>query len=133
MRLHSLTTLLLTAGPVLAADKPASLATGGLPTSDITSAAIRMVLGLVVVLALLAATAWLSRRFRVGSGMRGGMIEVVSGMSLGTRERVVLLRVGGDQVLVGLSPTGMRTLHVLTQGQANDHPSEFSNLMDRKP
>ncbi|MEO8224025.1 MAG: flagellar biosynthetic protein FliO [Gammaproteobacteria bacterium] len=133
MRFHPAIVLLLAASPVLADGQPASLATGGLPTGEITSAAIRMVLGLAVVLALLAATAWLSRRFRVGSGMRGGMIEVVSGMSLGARERVVLLRVGGDQVLVGLSPTGMRTLHVLTQVNDTDQPANFANLMDSNP
>ena len=45
--------------------------------------------------------------------LRSGLIEVVSGISLGTREKVVLLRVGREQVLVGVSPAGMRTLHVI--------------------
>ena len=120
--------LLLAAGSALAENAKTSVATGGLPTADLTSAAIRMVLGLAVVLALLGATAWVSRRFRVSAGMRGGLIEVVSGLSLGARERVVLIRVGGDQVLVGVSPSGMRTLHVLNPG----HGSNFSNYMDGK-
>jgi flagellar protein FliO/FliZ len=133
MRAFGLTALLLLAGPALAAGPQASIATGGLPTGDLTAAAIRMVLGLAVVLALLAATAWLSRRFRVGGGMRGGLIEVISGMSLGARERVVLLRVGNDQVLVGVSPSGMRTLHVLTPGDGTNPTAEFSTLLDRNP
>ena len=124
--------LLVAAGPALAG-APVCIATGGLPAGDLTSAAIRMVLGLAVVLALLGAAAWVSRRFRLGAGMRGGLIEVVSGLSLGARERVVLIRVGGEQVLVGLSPAGMRTLHVLNQGgdrAAEDSPG-FANYMDR--
>ena len=137
MRMHKLVVLLLVAGPALADGAHKSVATGGLPTGDLTSAAIRMVLGLAVVLALLGATAWVSRRFRVGTGMRGGLIEVISGLSLGTRERVVLIRVGGDQVLVGVSPSGMRTLHVLNQTQnCNQNPrqtGEFANYMDRNP
>jgi flagellar protein FliO/FliZ len=135
MRMHRLTALLLVAGPALADGAHKSVATGGLPTSDLTSAAIRMVLGLAVVLALLGATAWVSRRFRVGTGMRGGLIEVISGLSLGARERVVLIRVGGDQVLVGVSAAGMRTLHVLNQTQDHNQnqPGEFSNYMDRNP
>ena len=120
--------LLLAAGSALAEGTKSSVATGGLPTADLTSAGIRMVLGLAVVLALLGATAWASRRFRVSGRLRGGLIEVVSGLSLGARERVVLLRVGGDQVLVGVSPSGMRTLHVLTPG----HDNNFSNYMDGK-
>jgi flagellar protein FliO/FliZ len=137
MRKHYLLALLLAAGPALADGAQKSVATGGLPTGDLTAAAIRMVLGLAVVLALLGATAWVSRRFRVGGGMRGGLIEVVSGLSLGARERVVLIRVGGDQVLVGVSPSGMRTLHVLNQnpndGQADVGPGAFSNYLDKNP
>ena len=135
--MHKLLVLLLVAGPALADGTQRSLATGGLPTGNLTSAAIRMVLGLAVVLALLGATAWVSRRFRVGAGLRGGLIEVVSGLSLGARERVVLIRVGGDQVLVGVSPSGMRTLHVLNQAQAanqaNSQNGEFANYMERTP
>lgn len=135
--MHKLLVLLLVAGPALADGTQRSLATGGLPTGNLTSAAIRMVLGLAVVLALLGATAWVSRRFRVGAGLRGGLIEVVSGLSLGARERVVLIRVGGDQVLVGVSPSGMRTLHVLNQAQAanqaNTQNGEFANYMERTP
>lgn len=112
--------------PGLVAAAPQSLATGSLPTGELASAAIRMVLGLAVVLGLLGATAWVSRRFRSSAMARGGQIEVVSGMSLGTRERVVLLKVGGDQVLVGVSPSGLRTLHVLKHNQS----AEFSNYLE---
>jgi flagellar protein FliO/FliZ len=139
MRMHKLLVLLLVAGPALADGAQTSVATGGLPTGELTSAAIRMVLGLAVVLALLGATAWVSRRFRVGAGLRGGLIEVISGLSLGARERVVLIRVGSDQVLVGVSPSGMRTLHVLSQPHVSDQASnqpgneagEFANYMVR--
>jgi flagellar protein FliO/FliZ len=125
---------LLVAVPALAS-APAGIATGGLPAGDLTAAAIRMVLGLAVVLALLGAAAWVSRRFRLGAGMRGGLIEVVSGLSLGARERVVLIRVGGDQVLVGVSPSGMRTLHVLNNSEpAGDGAGrDFANYLDRTP
>lgn len=135
MRAQYLLALVLVAGPALASDvardAATGLATGGLPTTDLTSAAIRMVLGLAAVLALLGATAWVSRRFRAGAQARGGQIEVVSGLSLGARERVVLIRVGGDQVLVGVSPSGMRALHVL--GRDKNPAGEFSNYMDAKP
>ncbi|MEZ5565120.1 MAG: flagellar biosynthetic protein FliO [Gammaproteobacteria bacterium] len=118
--------LLMVGVPGIGVAAPKAVATGGLPAGDLTSAAIRMVLGLAVVLALLGATAWVSRRFRSTAQARGGHIEVVSGLSLGSRERVVLLKVAGDQVLVGVSPSGLRTLHVLKQG---DSP-EFSKYLE---
>ncbi|MCL4721914.1 MAG: flagellar biosynthetic protein FliO [Gammaproteobacteria bacterium] len=117
----------LWAVPVLAETAPTSPATGGLPAGDLTSAAIRMVIGLAVVLGLLGVTAWASRRFRVGARLQGGAIEVVSGISLGARERVVVLRVNGEQVLVGISPAGLRTLHVLNRAS-----TEFSGVLERQ-
>lgn len=122
---------LLPPGLALAAEGAQSLATGGLAAGDLASAGLRMVLGLAAVLALLGATVWVSKRFRVSNRLRGGLIEVVSGISLGARERVVLLRVGSDQVLVGLSPSGMRTLHVLGGGESPG--PEFSNYLERNP
>ncbi|MBM4221506.1 MAG: flagellar biosynthetic protein FliO, partial [Gammaproteobacteria bacterium] len=104
------TTGFLSAMPALADTPATGLASGGLAAGDIASATMRMVIGLAVVLGLLAATAWVSKRFRAGSGSRGGAIEILTGLSLGNRERVVLLKVGNDQVLVGISPSGLRTL-----------------------
>ena len=118
----------LSALPALADTPATGLATGGLAAGDIASATLRMVAGLAIVLGLLAATAWVSKRFRAGSGARGGAIEILTGLSLGNRERVVLLKVGSDQVLVGISPSGLRTLHVI--GQPDN--TEFSGFMENK-
>lgn len=131
LRAVTLAASLFHGGLALAAEGAPALATGGLDGGNLASAGLRMVLGLAAVLALLGATAWASKRFRVSSRLRGGLIEVVSGISLGARERVVLLRVGQDQVLVGLSPSGMRTLHVLG-GNAAPAP-EFANYLERNP
>jgi flagellar protein FliO/FliZ len=111
-------TALLWAGPVLAAGDGTAIASGGLGTAELVGATLRMAGGLVVVLGLLALVAWASRRFRITGRLRSGLIEVVSGISLGTREKVVLLRVGREQVLVGVSPAGMRTLHVIRNPDA---------------
>jgi flagellar protein FliO/FliZ len=122
------TTGFLAVMPALADTPATGVATGGLATGDIASATLRMVAGLAVVLGLLAAAAWVSKRFRAGSGARGGAIEILTGLSLGNRERVVLLKVGSDQVLVGISPSGLRTLHVIGQPETTG----FADLMEDK-
>ena len=122
------TTAVLWALPALADTPATGVATGGLATGDIASATLRMVAGLAIVLGLLAATAWVSKRFRAGSGARGGAIEILTGLSLGNRERVVLLKVGSDQVLVRISPAGLRTLHVIGQPEN----TAFSGFMENK-
>jgi len=40
-------------------------------------------------------------------------VQVLGGVSLGTRERAVLLSVDGTRLLVGVAPGQVRTLHVL--------------------
>jgi flagellar protein FliO/FliZ len=119
----------LAGSAALAAGEAAPVTGGGLATSELVGATLRMAAGLAVVLALLGAAAWASRRFRFTGRLRSGLIEVVSGISLGTREKVVLLKVGREQVLVGISPAGMRTLHVIPQPDSPDFPA----MMEEQP
>jgi len=108
----------------------AVLAADGADT-DLWGPALRMILSLGAVLAVLAGCAWLAQRLRNGGSFRTGLIEVVSGISLGGREKVVLLRVGGEQVLVGISPAGMRPLHVLKDGSVPaDDGKKFADYME---
>ena len=94
---------------------PAESATAVVPGGELesmTGPLLRMVSSLALVLLLVGAVAWLAKRFR-GGQMQGGLIQIVSALSLGPKDRVVLLRVGHEEVLVGLSPSGMRALHVM--------------------
>jgi flagellar protein FliO/FliZ len=68
---------------------------------------------MMLVLAAVLAAAWLTRRMRGMTGAPSAGIEVLAQVSLGTRERAVLLRVGGRQILVGVAPGSVRALHVL--------------------
>ena len=40
-------------------------------------------------------------------------LKILGGISMGSRERVVLLQVGEEQLLIGVSPGRINTLHVL--------------------
>ncbi|MCC5793131.1 MAG: flagellar biosynthetic protein FliO [Chromatiales bacterium] len=103
--------LLLAFLPAAAGQSPVGMSAGGAP--DLASASLRMVGGLAIVLSLVIGAAWLARRLRATPSGGSGLIEISSGISLGAREKVVLLKVGDQQVLVGITPAGMRTLHVL--------------------
>lgn len=80
------------------------------------------VLGLAAVLTLILFLAWLARRLNGRLQPRGGRVELLGGISLGTRERVVLLRVDGVRVLLGVAPGSVRALHVL---DAQPRPASF--------
>lgn len=120
--------LLALAAPLAGASETAPLlAAGGSPAGDLAGASLRMIAGLAGVLALVIGAGWLLRRLRETTPGRSGLIEISSGLSLGAREKVVLLRVGDEQVLVGVTPAGMRTLHVLR----SDGKPHFPTLMER--
>lgn len=74
---------------------------------------LQLVAGLLLVLVLVIAIAWLVKRVSGVSISGSGIVNVLGGMSMGARERVVLLQVGDEQVLVGVSPGRIQTLHVL--------------------
>ena len=71
-------------------------------------------LGLIAVLALMLGLAWLVKRYVSVPGMGRGQVQIVGGVSLGPRERAVLLQVEGQRLLVGVAPGRVQTLHVLS-------------------
>jgi flagellar protein FliO/FliZ len=68
---------------------------------------------LLAVLAGIFAVAWVARRVR-GFGSRvGNAINVLADIPLGPKERAVLLKVGTEQILIGVAPGRVSSLHVL--------------------
>ncbi|GAA5234018.1 hypothetical protein GCM10025795_22820 [Verticiella sediminum] len=74
----------------------------------------RALFALAIVLVLLFACAWVARRSgfarRVSSGMP---VKVVGSMSVGPRERILMLQVDDTWLVVGVTSGGMQTLHTL--------------------
>ncbi len=70
-------------------------------------------LGLLLVIGMIVGVAWLARRFGNFQTAASGALRVVGGLSMGPRERVVLVQVGDQQLLLGVAPGRVSTLHVL--------------------
>ncbi|MEW8461479.1 MAG: flagellar biosynthetic protein FliO [Candidatus Thiodiazotropha endolucinida] len=56
-----------------------------------------------------------------------GMVRVVGGASVGTRERVIVVEVDNQRLLLGVAPGQVRTLHIL-QGSGQG----FQNYLDNE-
>lgn len=69
--------------------------------------------GLLLILILIFAGAWLFKRYGQLPSLGKGMIRVLGGISVGPRERVMLLEVENTRLIVGVAPGQIRTLHVL--------------------
>lgn len=73
----------------------------------------QLVLGLLLVVGLIFVLAWLMRRVQsIGPG-NAQVIEMIGSRALGPRDRLVLVQVGEEQILLGITPGRITPLHVL--------------------
>jgi flagellar protein FliO/FliZ len=108
---------------------PAVRAASALP--DQGSYMLQVLLGLVFVLALVFASAWLLRRVSQGSFSASNHMQVLAALPMGTRERLVLVEVGGQQLLLGITATTINTLHAFDKpvitATEKASPSDFAS------
>ena len=93
-----------------------------------SGALVETMLGLFLIIGLIFGLSWLFRRFGKLPIAGKGMVSVLGGVSLGPRERAVLLQVEGVRLLVGVAPGRVQTLHVL--GEDADTGSGFEAQLD---
>ena len=107
--------LLLAPLTALAAEPVAKAATTPVAGSDIGGQLVQLMLGLLLVVGLIFALAWLLRRVQQ-IGPRGNQaIKLVASQALGPRDRLLLVQVGGEQILLGISAGRIAPLHVLKE------------------
>lgn len=79
---------------------------------------LQMTLALLLVLALVFALAWFARRLRSATRPGALAIEILAQAALGAKERAILVKVGRNQMLLGVAPGSVRMLHLLGEGEA---------------
>ncbi|MBD1553945.1 flagellar biosynthetic protein FliO [Pseudomonas typographi] len=86
---------------------------------------LQTVIGLLVVLGVIVGLAWVLKRMQQASP-RGGrqVIELVGARALGPRDRLLLVQVGDEQVLLGISPGRITPLHVMAKPVAMPEKAE---------
>lgn len=71
------------------------------PESD--GGPLRVILGLLLVLALIGGLAWAMKKLNHAKIGNQSVAKIVGGVSVGTRERVVVVEIGGNWVVVGVA------------------------------
>ena len=92
-----------------------------------------MTVTLVIIVGVIVAGGFLLRHFRgPAPGPAGGM-RVRGHLALGPKERIVLVEAGDTQLLVGLTPGRLQTLHVLDKPVAIEaaRPATTGNFAGR--
>jgi flagellar protein FliO/FliZ len=87
-----------------AATEPAARGIGG-------GGIIQALLGLAFVIGLIFFCGWAAKRFGLRQSGSSAMLKLVSSVSLGQREKVVVVEVGETWLVLGVTPTQVNLLH----------------------
>lgn len=93
---------------------------------------VSVTLALMGIVGLIFALSWFVKRFSHGGFTAGSTIKILSSMPLGTRERIVLIDAGGQQILLGITATNINTLHVFETPIVVDNKAEAQSDFSRK-
>jgi flagellar protein FliO/FliZ len=86
--------------------------TAGIPAGTYLQAT----LALLLIIGLLFGVTWAARKVSGGKMFGQGNMRVISGIALGPRERIVLIEVDDQWLVIGIVPGQIRTLHSLPKG-----------------
>jgi flagellar protein FliO/FliZ len=81
-----------------------------------------LLMGLLLVLALIGAAAWLLRRAGLAQPASASGLRVVTQIALGPRERLVIIEVADRRWLLGVSAAGIARLGTLPPGSEGSVP-----------
>ncbi|MGC3895139.1 flagellar biosynthetic protein FliO [Pseudomonas urmiensis] len=113
MRAATALAALLASEVAIAATIPATPAPG--TPGGLSGQLAQMVFGLLLVVGLIFLLAWLVRRMQGAAPRSGQVIEIVGTRAIGPRDRLLLVQVGKEQILIGHSPGSIEALHVLAE------------------
>jgi len=102
------------------------------PASPVSVGSVaQLALSLAAIIALILAVSWVLKRLKLGTVRGRGEITVIDQLSLGPRERIVLVRVGESQVLIGVGAGGVVALTPLAANIAIHSPPDTAAFADR--
>ncbi|WP_229483255.1 flagellar biosynthetic protein FliO [Massilia horti] len=82
-----------------------------------TGSLLQTLLALIFVLGLLAALAWFLKRFAPRAGTGGANLRLVGALNIGGRERIMVVEVGEQWIVVGASPGRINALATMPKQQ----------------
>ncbi|MNS06893.1 Flagellar protein FliO [compost metagenome] len=125
LRPATLASVLLTASFI--ASSACAETTAGSAVPSTAGNLFQVLLGLIVVLGLMAAAAWLLRRFNTAKGVSNTSIKIVGGVSVGNRERVMVVEIADQWIVVGVAPGRVNALATMQKQETTLTPEAPSS------
>lgn len=117
----------------MAADKPMPSSTGGI---------FQIIIVLILVLGLMVGAAWLMKRFNSSGISSPGNIKIVGGVAVGNRERIMVVEVGDQWIVVGVTSTNINALSTMPKqdlpqqagmpNMSNHFASKLKQLIEKR-
>ena len=94
-------------------------------SSTPTINALKIIVGLAVVLVFMAFIAWALRRLVPLGYSQKSVVKIIGGVSVGSRERVIVIEVANRWIVVGVSPGSVNAIANIEAGtiDSNENPS----------
>ena len=99
---------------------PLSHAADALPGTPSFGGLFQVVIALMIVIAAIAGSAWLMRRFGPTQMGPGGAMRVIGGVMIGPRERLVLVEVNDTWLVIGVAPGHVSPVHSMPRPPHTD-------------
>ena len=89
-------------------------------------------LSMIIVVAAVIGLGWLYSRLRFNGGGAGDVIKIVASRALGPKERLMVVEVADQTLLVGMTATQVQTLHTFDKPVvAEQAGEEVAGFADR--
>jgi flagellar protein FliO/FliZ len=96
-------------------------------------AVFQVIASLLFIVILIILLAWAYKRFGMASSSIGAEMKVIAAVSLGGKEKAVILQIGEEQVLLGVSPGAVRKLSNIKEpikSNINNASDSFKNKLN---
>lgn len=78
-----------------------------------TASLVQVTLALMLMVGLIIGLAWLAKRFGRPLFQQNKDLRLVASLSLGVKEKIILVEVGNKQLVLGVTPQQITSLHVM--------------------
>ena len=117
---------------------PTTSAAADVPAISPTTGLLQILLGLIAVLAMMGVAAWLFKKMGPVNTGNKIAVKIVGGVSLGNRERIIVVEVADQWIVVGVTASQINTLSTMPkQDKLLDEPQstalehQFSTWLKR--
>jgi flagellar protein FliO/FliZ len=101
------------------------------PAGVSSGSVVQMIVSLLLVLAAVMAVAWFLKRINHQHHGALSALKVISGISVGQRERIVLVEVNDTWLVVGVAPGQVNALHSMPKGSIPEGDSTNGAIPER--